>query len=418
MTAAATGARHLVVLWMLVAAAICYLDRVAISTAAPTIKHDLGLSDSQMGLVFSAFTLAYALFEIPGGWLADRFGARLTLTRVVVWWSAFTAATGAATGLGSLLALRFLFGAGEAGMFPGAAQAFSRWLPATERGRAFGFTVMMAALGSAMSQPLVVFLLTHASWRAAFVLFGAVGFVWAAGFWRWFRDDPAEHPAVNAEELRTIVATRGIERHGASVPWRRIFSNRSVLALCFTHLAAIYAWYFPLTWLPTYLLRARGFDLTEVGWLAALPLLAIGAFTFFGGWLSDLATKRMGARRGRRAAGLVGHPLAAVAIVAAVLTPNPFASALFFSCAAGLGALGVACAWAAATDVGGEHAGVVSGAMNMFGNLGGTASPLVIGFTLDRLGLWEPSLLSVAVAYLLAAAGWLFVDAEERIGKA
>ncbi len=413
--AAATGTRHVVVGWILVAAGICYLDRVAISTAAPAIKTDLGLSDSEMGFVFSAFTLAYALFEIPGGWLADRFGARLTLTRVVVWWSFFTAFTGAATGLWMLLALRFAFGMGEAGMFPAAAQAFGRWLPLTERGRAFGVTIMMAAFGGAMSQPLVVWLLNHTSWRVAFVIFGGIGMLWAVGFWSWFRDDPAEHRGVNAEELRTIVAGRGNERHAESVPWGRIFANRSVVALCFVHLTAIYGWYFYLTWLPTYLLRARGFELTEVGWLAAMPLVAIGACGFSGGWLSDLATRRMGARWGRRIAGVVGHPIAALAVVAAVYTPDPYFAAICFTIAAGAGALGVACAWAAATEIGGEHAGVVSGAMNMFGNLGGTICPLVIGFTLERLGVWEPSLLSVSVAYLLAAVGWLAVDAERRL---
>jgi len=177
----ASGARHAVVAWILAAAAIAYLDRVCISTAAPAIKAELGLSDSQMGMVFSAFTLAYALFEIPAGWLADRYGARITLARVVVWWSLFTAATGLAAGLVSLLALRFLFGIGEAGMFTGAAQAFGRWLPIAERGRAFGLALMTAAFGGALSQPLVVYLLQHMSWRGAFGVFSSIGLVWAVG---------------------------------------------------------------------------------------------------------------------------------------------------------------------------------------------------------------------------------------------
>ncbi len=414
MSDGATRARHAVIAWILVAAAISYLDRVCISTAAPAIKADLGLSDSQMGLVFSAFTLAYALFEIPAGWLADRFGARSTLSRVVVWWSFFTAATGLASGLGSLLALRFLFGMGEAGMFTGAAQAFGRWLPVAERGRAFGLTLMTAAFGGAMSQPLVVYLLERMSWRGAFVVFGSVGFVWAAGWWWWYRDDPAEHPAVNEAELRVIVDGRGTFRH-ATVPWGKIFRNRSVLALCFTHFCAAYAWYFYLTWLPTYLLRARGFDLRSVGFLAALPLLSIGFGSLLGGFTSDWLMRRFGARAGRRLLPLVGHPLAALSFAAAVFTPDPMLSAVLFSVAATLGAFGVSCAWAAAVDVGGANAGVVGGAMNMLGNLGGTLCPLVIGYTLDALGLWEPSLLIVAGMYVVAAAGWLLIDPEQRI---
>ena len=415
MPGAASRARHFVVAWILVAAAISYLDRVCISTAAPAIKHDLGLSDSQIGLVFSAFTLAYALFEIPAGWLADRYGARLTMSRVVVWWSFFTAITGTAWNLTSLLVLRFLFGMGEAGMFTGAAQAFGRWLPVAERGRAFGLALMTAAFGGALSQPLVVFFLGHLGWRGAFVVFGSVGFVWALGWWLWFRDDPAEHPACNKEELEVIVAGRGTFNHGATLPWSVLFSNRSVLALCFTHFGAAYGWYFYLTWLPTYLMRARDLDLKSAGWLAALPLLGIGLGSLFGGLLSDQLMRRFGARTGRRMLPLIGHPLAAAAIAGGVYAPDGISSALLFSLAAALGAIGVACSWAAAVDVGGANAGVVGGAMNMLGNLGGTLCPIIIGYSLDYFGAWEPSLLLVAAMYIWAAVGWLAIDPEDRV---
>jgi len=368
-----------------------------------------------MGLVFSAFTLAYALFEIPSGWFADRFGARVTLTRIVLWWSALTAATGLARGLPSLLALRFLFGIGEAGMFPAAARAFGRWLPERERGRAFGLTLMTASLGGAMTQPLVVMLLGRVGWRQAFALFGSVGVAWAIGWWRWFRDEPADHPAVNPAELRLILERRGEIPHAESVPWGLMVRHPALVALCLMYGAGIYGWYFYITWLPTYLLRARGFDLTHVGWLAALPLLAIAAGVFLGGWLSDRLAHRWGSRRGRRATGLVGFPLAACAVVGAVRTPDPLVSAYLFAAAAGLAALGVAPAWACCVEIGGAHAGVVSGAMNMFGNLGGTLSPLVIGLSLEHFGSWEAPLLSVAAFYLLAALLWLFIDPEKPI---
>ncbi len=415
MPQAPTRARHAVVAWTLAVAAIAYLDRVCISTAAPVIRADLGLSDGQMGLVFSAFTLAYALFEVPSGWFADRFGARLTLTRIVVWWSLLTATTGFAWGFLSLLVIRFLFGVGEAGMFPASARAFARWLPRGERGRAFGLAIMTAALGGALTQPLVVVLLERTSWRAAFVVFGSVGVVWAIGWWRWFRDEPADHPAVNAAELDLIVAGRGEIPHFESVPWRLVTRNRTLLALCLMYGAAIYGWYFYLTWLPTYLLRARGFDLSRVGWFAALPLLSIAGGVFLGGWASDRLVERLGPRRGRRAAGLVGFPLAAVAAVTAVLTPSPGLSAWLFAAAAGLAALGVAPAWAVCVEVGGAHSGVVSGAMNMFGNLGGALSPLVIGFSLERFGSWQAPLLSVAALYVVAAILWLAIDPSRRI---
>jgi ACS family glucarate transporter-like MFS transporter len=415
MAEAPTRARHIVVAWTLAVAAIAYLDRVCISTAAPAIRAELGLSDGEMGLVFSAFTLAYALFEVPSGWFADRFGARLTLARIVVWWSLLTATTGLAWGFVSLLAVRFLFGVGEAGMFPASARAFARWLPRGERGRAFGLAIMTAALGGALTQPLVVVLLERTGWRVAFAVFGSVGIVWAIAWWRWFRDDPAEHPAVNPAELRLIVAGRGEIPHFESVPWALVVRSRTLLALCLMYGAAIYGWYFYLTWLPTYLLRARGFDLSQVGLLAALPLLSIAGGVFLGGWVSDRLAARLGPRRGRRAAGLVGFPLAAAAACVAVLTPSPVLSAWLFAAAAGLAALGVAPAWAVCVEIGGAHSGVVSGAMNMFGNLGGALSPLVIGFSLQHFGSWQAPLLSVAALYVVAAVLWLGIDPGKRI---
>ena len=393
----------------LAAMAVAYLDRICISTAAPSVKADLGLTDAQMGYVFSAFTLAYALFEVPSGWLADRFGARSMLTRIVVWWSAMTAATGAAWSFGSLVALRWLFGMGEAGVLPSMARAYARWLPWRERGRAFGLTIMAAALGGAATQPVVVALLERTSWRRAFPLFGAVGLVWAAAWWWWFRDDPRQHPAVNAAELAQIGAGEGDAPH-PRVPWGALLRSRGLLALCAMYFGAIYGWYFYLTWLPTYLLRARGFDLREVGWLAALPLLGIAAGSLAGGSLSDLLARRFGLRAGLRAPGLVGLPLAALAIAGAIRTPDPRTAAFCLAAAAGLAALGVAPAWSVCLAIGGRHAGVVSGAMNTFGNLGGVASPIVVGWCLDAWSSWDTPLVTVAVLYVFAALCWLGID--------
>ena len=409
-----TRARHTMLGFALAAMAVAYLDRVCISTAAPSIQADLGLSDLQMGTVFSAFTLTYALFEVPSGWLADRFGARVTLTRIVLWWSAMTAATGAATGFGSLVVLRGLFGMGEAGVLPSLTRAFGRWLPLRERGRAFGLTIMAAALGGAVTQPLVALLLGVVSWRMAFPIFGSVGVVWAIAWWRWFRDEPREHRGVDAAELALIGCEPASERH-PRVPWRRLLRNRTMLALCAMYFGAIYGWYFYLTWLPTYLLRARGFDLKAAGALAALPLLGIAAGSLLGGATSDALTRRFGMRTGLRLPGLVGLPLAALAIVGAIHTRQPTAAALYFAAAAGLAALGVAPAWSVCLAVGGRHAGVVSGAMNTFGNLGGVASPLAMGWGLAALGSWDLSLYSVVFFYGLAALCWLGIDPAARI---
>ncbi len=436
--AAPTRVRHGVLAFTLALTAVAYLDRVCIATAAPAMKADLGLSDAQMGYVFSAFTLAYALFEVPSGRLADRFGARLMLTRIVIWWSAMTAATGLAGGVLSLVVARFLFGAGEAGTFPSIARAYGRWLPARERGRAFGLALMTAALGGALTQPLVVSLLRIFHWRHTFPIFGAVGVVWALAWFWWFRDDPHQHAAVNAAELHLLAtesrllpshgrATPGASdvtangqagtthRNSVPVPWSALLRSRSLLVLCVMYGAAIYGWYFYITWLPTYLQRARGFDLQQVGWLAALPLLSIAAGVFAGGWTSDVLARRWGVRAGRRAPGLVGLPLAALAVVGAIVTPSALLAALLLAAAAGLAALGVSPAWAVCLEIGGPHSGVVSGAMNTFGNLGGALSPVVVGLSLQRWESWNLPLLTVAGLYLVAAACWLGIDPAQPI---
>ena len=411
----ATRARYGVLGFTLLLAAIAYLDRVCISTAAPVMKTDLGLNDAQMGYVFSAFTFAYALMEVPSGWLADRFGPRLMLTRIVIWWSIMTAMTGWAAGFASLFVIRMLFGIGEAGCFPSMSRAFARWLPAREHGRAFGLAVMTGALGGAATQPLVVWMLDRVHWRHTFPIFGLVGLVWAVAWFWWFRDDPHNHRSVNEAELNLIGTTPPAPHE--RVPWRSLLSNRSVWAVCFMYFGVIYGWYFFLTWMPTYLMRARGFDLKHAGWLSSLPLIGIATGVFCGGLVSDALVRRWGLRAGRRMTGLVGPPLAAIAIVAGVRRSNPIAAAWLLALAALLAALAVAPGWAVCLEIGGQHAGVVSGAMNMFGNLGGAISPLVVGEWLQRRGAWDLPLFTVAGCYLLAAACWLGINPTERLSE-
>lgn len=411
----ATRVRHGVLFLVLAVTAISYLDRVCISMTAPFMQKDLGLSDAQMGFVFSAFTLAYALFEVPAGWLADRFGPRLMLTRVVVWWSLLTAITGLAGGFASLLIVRFLFGAGEAGVFPGSSRVFSRWLPSDWRGNAFGLALMTALLGGALTQKMTAHLLEvfHGNWRLIFYLYAGVGMVWGVIWYWWFRDEPHHHKSVNAAEL-VLIGTRPPERH-PPVPWKNLLRSRPMLLLCAMYFSVIYGWYFFLTWLPKYLLQARGFDLKTTGWLAMLPMLFMAAGVLASGFVSDALVRRFGRRWGRRIPGLIGLPLAAVVTVMATMTTDAKLSAYLFATAAGLATFGVTPAWAACLDIGGQHAGVVTGAMNTFGNLGGTAMPLLMGLCLKWWGSWNISLMSVAFFYLVAAVCWLGIDAEEPV---
>jgi ACS family glucarate transporter-like MFS transporter len=434
-----TRARYGVLIFALAITAISYLDRVCISMTAPFIEKDLHLNDLQMGLVFSVFTFAYALFEIPGGWLADRFGPRLMMTRVVVWWSLLTALTGIAWGFVSLLTLRLLFGVGEAGMFPGLSRAFSRWFPASWRGNAFGIVIMSALLGGAVTQWLTAQLLVAQwHWRTIFFVYALAGVAWAVAWYLWFRDEPQNHRGVNDAELKIIspnfaasfrsehtpahrsasllenLPDKQPVRH-ARVPWKQLFRSRSMILLSGMYFGVIYGWYFFLTWMPKYLLSARGFDLKTVGWLAMLPLLFMAIGVALAGWTSDRLVSHVGLRWGRRIPGLVGLPLAAVFLVVAIETADGKVSAFLFAAAAGLATFGVAPAWAACLDIGGSHAGVVTGTMNTFGNLGGAVGPMLVGFYLDWGHSWNVPLLTVAFFYLFAAVCWLGVRADEPI---
>lgn len=415
--ATATRTRYGVLAFALAITAISYLDRVCISMTAPFMQKDLGLNDAEMGLIFSAFTFAYAVFEIPGGWLADRFGPRLMMTRVVVWWSLLTAATGLAGGLVSLLLIRTLFGVGEAGMFPGLGRTFSRWLPESCRGNAFGLVIMSALVGGALTQYMTAALLgtLHWHWRSIFFVYALAGFAWAIAWYWWFRDDPHSHRDVNNAELK-VIGTPPPAIH-PRVPWPSLLRNRSMILLCGMYFGAIYGWYFFLTWMPKYLLKARGFDLKTTGWLAMLPLLSMAAGVALAGWTSDRLVQRLGRRWGRRIPGLIGLPLAAGLLVAAVTTPDGKTSAYLFAIAAGLSTFGVAPGWAACLDIGGRHAGVVTGAMNTFGNLGGAAGPLLVGLCLGWWNSWDIPLFTVAFFYLFSAACWLGIKSDEPISN-
>src|SRR6516225_3741955 len=239
-----THARNWVIFYAVTLAILSYIDRVAISQAAKPMSADLGLSKSQMGLIFGAFALSYALFEVPSGWLGDWMGPRRVLVRIVLWWSSFTALTGAAFSFSSLYVIRFLFGAGEAGGFPNLTKAFSSWLPLNERSRAQGFMWTFGRWGGAFTPPLVILALHHMSWRWAFVCFGSLGVVWVFFFNRWFRDRPEDHPSVNAAERELLAGVSGLAQGHADVPWSKLIRNRSLWLLWAQYFCMSFPWYF------------------------------------------------------------------------------------------------------------------------------------------------------------------------------
>ena len=402
------------VLWMaFLLAIITFLDRVCISFAAPYMMSDLGLTMVEMSLVFSAFTLAYSLFEVPSGWMGDVMGPRRVLTRIVLWWSAFTMLTGAAQGYRSLLAIRFLFGAGEAGAFPNAVRSFSQWFPARERGRANGVLFFGSRLGGALTAPLALSLIQLWGWRASFVVFGSVGVVWAA-VWYWtYRDRPADHPDVDAAEVAWITQDGVAASHAVSTPWTALLTSPNLYAICAMYFALGYGLYFYFTWLPTYLTRELGFSMATGGFFAALPFLLAGAANLGGGWYTDHLARTRGLRTARCTLGSLSFATCAALLIVSTIVPSPIAKALLLALASADFALS-AC-WAVCLDVGATHAGVVTGFMNTSGNLGGLVGPLVVGFMVERWQSWTYPFYVTAAVYVMGALAWLAVDPRRRI---
>ena len=404
----ATRARFTVLRYTLALSVITYLDRVAISSAAPAIRDELGLSLIQMGWVFSVFTFAYAAFEIPSGWLGDVIGPRRVLTRIVLWWSAFTMLTGAAFNFVSLMVVRFLFGVGEAGAFPNISKSFSNWFPTAERGNAHGVIFMGTRLGGALAPPLIVLLMAAVGWRAAFVVFGSLGVVWCVFWHRWFKDDPATHPSVNAEEL--VAIRRGSSPSGP-LPvfgWRQMLSGNLIL-LCLMYFAMPYTLYFNLTWLPTYLKEVRGFTVQQAGYIAGIVLLTGATATWLGGRLTDWLVRTYGLRAGR-SLGAVTLPLSGIVLLAAALVENRIAAVVLFALTLGIADLCVSACWAMCHDLGGARAGTVAGAMNTVGNIGGAISPLVVGYTVQWWDSWTLPFFITAGVYAMGGLLTLLIN--------
>jgi MFS family permease len=412
-----TRTRYRAAAFLLALAAITYLDRVCISILAPDIARDLKLNRIQMSFVFSTFAVAYASFEIVTAWWGERIGPRRVLTRIVVWWSCFTIATSIAWNYSSLLAIRFLFGTGEAGAWPNAALAFSKWIPVRERGRAQGFFFAAAHLSGGLTPLLVAALIPHLSWRAIFAAFGTVGFAWAAGWFRWFRDEPRDHPGVNDAEAELIESGRAIsaQGHAAGGIWRALVRSPNVWFLCLAYFSNSYGSYFVMTWLPTYLAEQRGFQKESLSFFSGLPLLLSVIGDISGGAVTDFLSRRFGLRLGRSAVAVGGYALAAVAMFASVLSATPAMAATLIAVAVAASMFTLSATWAGCIDIGGEHTGVLSAAMNTTGQLGSILSPVVTGWVVTHFSDWQMPLLIMGGLYAVSAILWVFVDPRKRL---
>ena len=412
-----TRVRHLVLGLTVAAYFITYMDRVNISSAVPVIQKELGYSMVTVGWILSSFRWGYALFQIPGGWLGDRIGPRRALALIVTWWSIFTSATALAWSATSMAGFRFLFGVGEAGAFPIATRSLSRWILPSERGFAQGITHAGSRVGAALTPSLVVFLMASYGWRMPFFAFGAIGLLWAA-IWYWFyRDTPAEHAAVNRAERDLLLSSIGGGRasHVRKVPWGRILQSStlwtlSLMYFCYAYCISVY-----LDWFPKYLHDHRGFDLKQMGFYASLPLLAGTGGDLAGGWLSDYWAKRSGdLKTARRSVAVAGFLLAAGAILPATFTANPTVS-VWYTCLAVFGLeTTVGVSWAIPLDIGGDYAGSVSSVMNTCGNIGGAVSATILGYLVQAYG-WNVPFVVASALCLTAAVLFSGIDATRKI---
>lgn len=428
-----TRVRVKVMAFLCVLSFLTYYDRQCIVRAQESIQESLTLSDEQMGLVFSAFWLAYALFEIPGGWLGDRMGARLTLTRIVLAWSIFTAMTGMATGFVTLLTYRLLFGAGEAGAYPNMARAQSRWLPTVERARAGGMLWLCARFGAAFA-PLLFGKITREigslqtvvgdssalqwfaavpAWRVAFFVSGALGVVWCIAFYTWFRDEPAQKKSVNEAELRKIEEGRSAVSVGHRMEgkmWWRLVASPSIWAMALYYFFGSIGWSFYVSWMPRYMKDAHGVTFEKSEWASAWPLLCGGIACLLGGILSDALVRRTGWRRLGRAIFPVTGCLTAAAATLAIPHVSTQREATILMCiAAAAFDFGQGANWATIVDIGGRYAGISTGFINMVGNFGHAAQPYVGALIFPVFG-WGALFGVYAVAYLLAMLMWAVIN--------
>src|SRR5829696_7548942 len=412
-----TRARYRVVALATTLAMITYLDRACIASLAPGIMRDLGLTTVQMGYVFTVFQLAYALFEIPTAWWADRKGTRSVLTRIVIRWSCLTAATGAAFSYPVLLAIRFLFGAGEAGAWPCVARTFSRWIPRRERGTVQGIFFAGAHLVGGLTPALVLWLLEFLSWRQIFVCFGALGFVWTAVWLAWFRDDPALHPGVDAVELQTIVADRSPEaEHPAGLGyWRALAASRNMMAMCIMYIPNCMIFYFCITWLPTYLRQRHGFDAASLGIFSGLPLIVSMPGDLLGGLVTDRLAARYGLKIGRCTLGAAAYLIAGVALISAALSSTPIVAATLIAVATGMTMFTLGAAWGTVIEVGRNHVGVVGATMNSVGNLAAMLNPLIVAYSVQWFGSWNVPLYVMGALFLVGTVCWTLIDPTQPV---
>ncbi|HEV7350281.1 MFS transporter [Telluribacter sp.] len=402
--------RYLIVVGTFLLALLLYIDRVCISVAKNPIAQELDLSDQQMGWVLAAFSLGYALFQTPSGSWVDRLGPRRMLAGIVSFWSLLTALTGLSWNFISLLFLRFFFGAGEAGAFPGIARATYSWFPVRERGLITGINFSGSRLGAALALPFIASLIQWLGWRASFGILGGMGIVWALLWWFFFRDLPEEHPRLSSREKDLILAQRqsaNVKIAQPKITLRQLLRQRIIWPVMGQYFCSNFTFFFALTWLYPHLQRTYQLEATQAGWLASLPLLAGAAGSWLsGGWIDHLYRKGH-QRWSRTIPAMVGFTLAAGGLVGSIYQEEVVGAVAFLAIAL-LGAdMTLPPSWALCVDIGKAQSGLISGTMNMAGNLGAFLTSLAFPYLFAWSGSVTPFFLTGALLNIAAVAMWL-----------
>jgi MFS transporter, ACS family, glucarate transporter len=425
--------RWLLVFWLFVLSAVAFLDRVNLSIAGQSIAGDFGLTNVQLGWVFSAFLWGYAVFQTVGGWLSDKFGPRNILTGGVVWWGIFTALTAAVPAhlRGALIffvVLRFLLGAGEAVMYPASNQFVSWWIPTQERGVANGIIFAGVGVGAGITPPTITYVMTQYGWRSAFWLSAGIGLVVGAVWFLLARDKPELHPAVSANELALIQSGRTLSSaqtstaspasadYGKPLSWVRILGSKNVWAVTFSYFSFGYvAWIF-FAWFYIYLSKVRGLNLKASGLYAALPFLAMAITSPLGGAVADNVAKLHGKWLGRCGIAAISMGAAAVFLIVGPRVASPQLASVVLAGGAGALYISQSSFWAVSADIGAKSAGSVSGFMNMGAQFGGAVTAVVTPAIAGALG-WNASFYTAAVLAALGAFAWLAVNPDRSVAS-
>ena len=413
--------------WLCVAAALSYLSRNAIAVAESTVRGDLGLTKEQSGWLMSAFFISYAVCQIPGAWVGQRFGARRALPAFAVVWSIATAAT-AAGGFFVLIATRVAKGVSQAGLFPVSTGVIARWFPRTGQAFATGALASFMSLGGAVGAGLTGWLVVEIGWRWMFVLYGLPGLLWAASFWGWFREAPREHGSVNAAERQLIELELPAARAGElrspaptaparlsgdlplpapPMPWLPLLSSPAMWCICGQQFFRAAGYMFFTSWFATYLQESRGVTIAKSGLLTMLPLLAVVLGSLAGGVMSDAVLRRTGSRRlARQVVAVVSLGLCAALTCSAYFFSDALAAVLIISAGGFCAAVAGPCSYTITIDMGGEHVPTVNSVMNLCGNVGAMLFPLAVPWLLRETGSWNAVLLSFGALYIAAALCW------------